>query len=164
MSYERHLFLDCDGVFANFEKHYLDIFGHVHNSVSDPIMWSNINNYKNWWTTIPKYNHFDDFWNRVEKYSPTILTGCPKSNYAKSVIGKNIWISRHFGPHTKVITCMSKDKPKYMKNAGDILVDDMDKNCNNWTDSGGLAIKFTPDNWEQVADLVDELMNEKTEA
>lgn len=54
-----------------------------------------------------------------------------------------MWIDQHLGPRIKVICCKSKDKPKFMHNQGDILIDDFEKNINNWTYHGGVGILYT---------------------
>ena len=156
---KKQLFLDLDGVFANFEQHYLDIFGHIHNSISDWKMWRNVNSNENWWTTMLKFEYFDDMWNELKIYNPTIITGCPKTNYEEASIGKKIWAKEHFDENVPVITCLSKDKPLFMKNKGDILIDDMEKNCKRWNEAGGVAIQFFPENWKSVVDTIHEIMN-----
>ncbi|AXH72491.1 MAG: 5'(3')-deoxyribonucleotidase [Caudoviricetes sp.] len=158
MKTNKTLFLDLDGVFANFEQHYFNMFGHTHNSVPDWKMWKNINSNDSWWTTILKFEHFDDMWDNLKMFNPIILTGCPKSNYEEAVIGKKQWVKKHFGQDVDVITCLSKDKQKYMKNPGDILIDDMEKNCTNWRNAGGYAIQFYPEIWSQVVEEVNSLM------
>lgn len=160
MEIKRTVYLDLDGVMADFEQHYENLFSHRHNSVGDGIMWKNIHSREDWWHTMPRMPTFEYLWDNIKQYNPIILTGCPPQNYDRAVAGKIKWCLQHFGEDVPVITCRSKDKPLHMKNEGDILIDDLDKNCIKWNDAGGIAVKFSPDNIEEVIKIIHELMKD----
>ena len=161
MTTTRKIFLDLDGVMADFEGHYLTKFGHAHDSVNDPQMWRNINSCDDWWTTMVKMHTHDELWEAIKEYNPTVLTGCPISKYEHAAEGKKIWCENIFGSDVPVITCLSKNKQNHMINKGDILIDDMEKNCNNWTEAGGHAILFDPRNIKEVINEIRALMDNK---
>ena len=67
---------------------------------------------------------------------PTILTGLPLGTWAAPQ--KVAWAERHF-PGTPIITCMARDKVRYMT-PGDVLVDDREDHRDKWEDAGGLFV------------------------
>ena len=77
-----------------------------------------------------------DLFDAVEHLRPTILTGLPLGAWAAPQ--KVAWAERHF-PGTPVITCMARDKYRYM-DKGDVLVDDREQHRDKWEDAGGNFI------------------------
>lgn len=137
----RHIFLDLDGVMADFERGYEIMYGHHPHSKQDRDMWRTINSNPDHWDSLPIMPGAMRLWAVIAQFKPTILTGCPSGGYKMAVEGKRGWCAREFGPEVAVITCMSRDKQKHMIAPGDILIDDMSKNCNRWTEAGGVAIQ-----------------------
>jgi hypothetical protein len=72
--------------------------------------------------------------------SPIILTGCPPGEWSQPQTVA--WTARHF-PGVPIITCRSKEKHLYLKNPGDILVDDYLKYQHLWEEAGGIFIHHT---------------------
>lgn len=138
---KRKIFLDLDGVMADFEKGYEIMYGHHPHTKQDRDMWRTINSNPNHWDSLPIMPGAMRLWAVLAPFEPTILTGCPSGGYKVASEGKRGWCAREFGPHVPVITCMSRDKQKHMVNAGDILIDDMSKNCKRWVEAGGVAIQ-----------------------
>lgn len=138
-----HLFCDSDGVLVDMELGFRNIFGFGLDDVPEPQMWDLITNHKGFWEHLPAMPGALMLWARIAQYAPTILTGCPRGGYNKAEIGKRAWYARETGLHVPVITCFSRNKPQHMKNKGDVLIDDLIKNCNRWTEAGGVAIHHT---------------------
>jgi hypothetical protein len=137
------IFLDNDGVLANFDKHVLDLFGKTPRELGDEKLWEHVNENPNYfWSTIPPMPYAHELWNFVVSTNIPfcVLTGCPKSHYEIAAEHKPLWIKNHFG-ETEVITCLSKNKPLHMENPGDILIDDFVANVRRWEKAGGIAIK-----------------------
>lgn len=139
-----HLFLDSDGVFADFDEHIFQLFGQYPNQMPDSEMWARANSHPAFWSDMPLKPGAIKLWNAVVHVNPTILTGCPKSDYDRAADAKRKWWKKHFD-HEAVITCLSRDKPIHIRNEGDWLVDDMSKNCKRWATAGGKAIRYTGD-------------------
>lgn len=72
----------------------------------------------------------------VAHLRPTILTGLPLGNWAAPQ--KVAWAERHFRG-TPIITCMARDKVRYMA-SGDVLVDDREDHRAKWEDAGGVFV------------------------
>ena len=82
---------------------------------------------------MPDAQHLFD---AVAHLRPTILTGLPLGTWAAPQ--KVAWAERHF-PGTPIITCMARDKYRYMEK-GDVLVDDREDHRDKWEDAGGIFV------------------------
>lgn len=145
------LFLDCDGVLADFDKRAFEIFGmggkeyeDAHGSSS---FWRGIRKYahpvcgRDFFRTLELMLDARELFDAVKHLSPTILTGYAAGS-PWAVESKKEWAAEHF-PNTPVITCLSKDKRDHMANVGDILIDDTEKHRQKWEDAGGVWISHT---------------------
>ncbi|WP_260477050.1 hypothetical protein [Stenotrophomonas sp. 278] len=75
-----------------------------------------------------------------------ILTACPKSNYTVAAQQKRAWVREHLSATCLVLPVLGGvNKPLFMHQAGDVLIDDWSKNCVAWTAAGGVAIQHKGD-------------------
>lgn len=137
------IFVDLDGVLADFDKKAMALFGKKPREIEDEIgsqkFWAEITNIHDFYLTLEKMHDADVLWEGIQKYdfSPTILTGVPMS--MPWVPGhKREWCERYY-PNAEVITCMSRDKATYCR-PGDILIDDWPKYKPLWDSAGGIFI------------------------
>jgi 5' nucleotidase, deoxy (Pyrimidine), cytosolic type C protein (NT5C) len=143
MEMKHRLFLDLDGVLANFDQKFLEIFGHLPNRDGpDPEgMWDTISAVPDFFLSMEPmadaYELIEDTWH----LSPTILTGVPKE-VPSAAEQKRAWVEQWVGPNVGVITCPSKEKYLYGL-PGDILIDDWEKYKNKWVSMGGIWITHT---------------------
>lgn len=151
----RKLFVDLDGVLVDFERGF-EILHKVHpDSVPMGRMWQLINSRERHWHDLPIMPGAMRLWARIAHHNPTILTGAPAGGFKAADEGKREWVARELGPDIEVITCLSKNKINHMISPGDILVDDLLKNCTRWEEAGGVAIHYT--NYDAAAARLDEL-------
>lgn len=136
------IYCDGDGVLVDFELGFEQLFSKKHSDVHVGVMWKLINNHESFWHNLPVMPDGMELWKKIAPHNPTILTGCPPGEVAfnKAVFGKRTWFGRELGHDIPVITCLSKNKPNHMNAKGDILIDDIIKNCNRWEEAGGRAI------------------------
>lgn len=154
MDTKPHLFIDSDGVFFDFDGHVKDLFGAYPNQLGDAEMWRLANARPDFFRVMPLLPQAREFWEAIKHVNPTVLTGCPKSNYESAAVQKvEAWEAEF--QHASVITCLSRDKALHMKRPGDWLVDDMSKNCKRWVSAGGNAIRYKGDWREAVRTLTD---------
>ncbi|MCJ7421879.1 5' nucleotidase, NT5C type [Sphingomicrobium astaxanthinifaciens] len=126
------LFLDCDGVLADFDGGVKALTG------LDPQAFQEKVGVGGFWKTLARA---DDFYANLEPLpgalemvealahlSPTILTGLPLGRWAEPQ--KRAWAARWL-PGVPIITCMARDKWKYAA-PGDVLVDDREKQRAAW--------------------------------
>ena len=137
---EGHLFLDCDGVLADFDAGARKVLG-----MSVPAFearhgkrefWRRLARAKDFYATLPEMPDARELFDAVKHLKPTILTGLPLGNWAAPQ--KVRWAAEHF-PGVPIITCMARDKYRHMK-PGDVLVDDREDHRGKWEDAGGVFI------------------------
>jgi len=135
------LYLDLDGVLADFDKRVRELTGKSPDEQPSRDMWRTISR-----TQHDFYNSLDFMpdgqvlWNATKDYNPTILTGLPIGNWAAPQ--KRTWCARMLGPDVPVITCMARDKHNHCS-PGAVLIDDREKARDPWVAKGGFFILHT---------------------
>lgn len=153
-----NIFLDNDGVFADFDAHFENLFGSHPNKIGDPHIWTYINeDPEAFWEGMPLMEGAVEKFEAFRPYNPTFLTGCPKSGYDVAAAHKRVWLREKFGD-VPVITCLSRDKQVHMKAPGDVLLDDMPRNLKRWEAAGGVAIRYRRGQWREAIDAVHRAM------
>lgn len=137
----KRIYLDLDGVMADFDANFPAVFGLDHRSMADDDMWAKINSHPSFFRDMPHCPGSLEFYADIEHLNPIILTACPKSNYAHAATQKRAWVREHLGPNITVLPVMGgRNKPLFMHAPGDVLIDDFERNCDAWTEAGGVAI------------------------
>ena len=121
------LFLDADGVLADFDKGSRRLLG---KSPKEYIaangrgaFWKRLAGAKNFYGSLPEMPDARLLFDAVKHLKPTILTGLPLGSWAAPQ--KVAWAAEHF-PGVPIVTCLARDKHKHM-HPGDVLVDDREK-------------------------------------
>lgn len=135
------LYLDLDGVMADFDAHFPAVFGLDHRSMADDAMWQTINAHPSYFRDMPPCPGAIEFYREIAHLDPIVLTACPRTNYANAAQQKRAWVYQHLGSHVTVLPVMGgHNKPLFMHAPGDILIDDFEKNTRAWDAAGGVAI------------------------
>lgn len=143
------LFLDCDGVLADFDKKAREVVG------MEPREFENLSGAGRFWN---KLYGIDDFFyvldpmpdahalvEATRHLNPIILTGKPHLRGGDWAVDQKLrWRDKHF-PFLDMIVCESKDKIKHAQ-PGDVIVDDWLKWRQLWVDGGGIWITHTSAN------------------
>lgn len=118
------LFLDCDGVLADFDAGVEKLLGtgarEFEKRHSRGAFWGRLAKAPDFYSRLPLMADARVLFDAVEHLHPTILTGLPLGKWAAPQ--KVAWAEEHF-PGVPVITCMARDKHRFM-DEGDVLVDD----------------------------------------
>ncbi|HEV2595749.1 MAG TPA: hypothetical protein VGU01_11160 [Sphingomicrobium sp.] len=118
------LFLDADGVLADFDKGATTLLGMTPRAYEAKhgrtAFWKRLAAANNFYGTLPPMPDADALFEAVKHLQPTILTGLPLGSWAAPQ--KVEWAASHF-PGVPIITCMARDKHEHM-HPGDVLVDD----------------------------------------
>lgn len=137
------LFLDCDGVLADFDRAAEQIFGigsyEAQARLGQQRFWRTLRRHENFYGSLPLLPDARQLFGAVAHLRPVILTGCPLGGWAEAQ--KQGWAAEHF-PGTRIITCMARQKRLHMK-SGDVLVDDNQKFRDLWEEVGGIFIHHT---------------------
>jgi hypothetical protein len=140
---KQQLFLDCDGVLADFDKAAEKILGmpprEAEEQIGTPEFWAKIREQRSFYRHLELMPDARELFNAVAHLNPVILTGCPIGGWAERQ--KMKWAAEHF-PGTKIITCLSAEKREHM-HPGDVLVDDYLKYRSRWEEAGGIFIHHT---------------------
>jgi 5'-nucleotidase len=140
----RRLFLDLDGVLGDFDAHFLSLFKHESKGTPDEVLWAKINSSPSFFYDLPLCYGALDWFDSLWLYQPIILTACPRSNYHNVARQKKAWVKDRLGYDGLVLPVMGgANKGMFLQNEGDILVDDMERNCKAWEAEGGVAILHT---------------------
>ena len=141
---QQRVYLDCDGVLADFDLHFFNQHGMepamFEAKYSQRTFWDTIQSKGKFFKELPLMKEAMAIFNTVAHRRPLILTGVPRGNWAEPQ--KKAWGRKNF-PGTPMITCFAKDKSMYCQ-PGDILVDDRDKYRNLWEEAGGTFIHYKP--------------------
>jgi hypothetical protein len=136
----RRLYLDCDGVLADFDHGATAILGmkpkafeHRHGLGR---FWQKLASAPDFYFSLPLMPDAMRLFDAVKHLHPVILTGLPRGNWAADQ--KMRWAAQHF-PGVRMITCMARDKRNHAK-YGDVLVDDNDKFRHLWEQAGGIFV------------------------
>jgi hypothetical protein len=147
------LFLDCDGVLADFDRYATALLGmpprefEARHGIRR--FWSRIAGDPDFFFNLPLMPDARELWDAVAHLQPVILTGLPHGNWAAPQ--KMRWAAKHF-PEARMITTQARAKRDHMEQPGDILVDDLLKYRALWEEAGGVFVhhRSTPDTLAQL--------------
>jgi 5'(3')-deoxyribonucleotidase len=148
----RQLYLDCDGVLADFDKGAAAILG-MHPRAFEKRhglgrFWAKLAKAPDFYFGLPLLPGATELFEAVRHLDPIILTGLPQGGWAADQ--KVRWAAKYF-PGTRIITTMARDKRNHAKH-GDVLVDDQLKHAHLWEGAGGIFIHH-----RSVAETLDRL-------
>ena len=122
---ETTLFVDMDGVLADFDRHHETVFGWHPNKADDNVDWGAVRAVKDFFAEIPPMADLPQLWARIDATSPIVLTGVPQL-VEEAADNKRAWVAKNLGAHIEVRCCLSGEKHQHAK-PGDILIDDSDQ-------------------------------------
>lgn len=143
------LFLDCDGVLADFDTYYLSVFGmgprehedYLNDTEGGNAFWDGIAAHPDFYYNLPLMPDAQYLYDSVRHLNPTILTGVPRGGWAE--LQKLRWRDKYF-PDAEMITTRSAIKYEHMHpEMENILIDDWPKYKHVWEENGGVFILHT---------------------
>ena len=134
------LFLDADGVLADFDRGARDLLGMSPKAYiakhGRGAFWKRLAKAPNFYGSLPQMPDAQLLFSAVKHLKPTILTGLPLGEWAAPQKVK--WAAEHF-PGVPIITCMARDKHKHMAR-GDVLVDDRERHRTAYEEAGVVFV------------------------
>ncbi|MCO6415084.1 hypothetical protein JYK14_02675 [Siccirubricoccus sp. KC 17139] len=131
------LFLDLDGVLSDFDRGVREVTGKRPEELPLKVMWAALARAPRFFETLAFMEDAEALWRFCQPHHPTILTGLPHGAWAPGQ--KRRWVARMLGAHVPVVTCMTREKPKW-SGAGHVLVDDRLATREGWERKGGIFI------------------------
>lgn len=147
----RRLYVDMDGVLADFDRGFMERFNVDHRGKDFPKkeMWDLVYSVPQFFLDLPAMPRALELMETIAQLrrdrlvgEVCILTACPSSAYLDVAEQKKKWIRQHIGNYTVLPAYRSESKPAYIQNPGDILIDDWRLNCEAWEAAGGVAVKY----------------------
>lgn len=133
------LYLDMDGVLADFDAGYAAAFGRRPDKAKDDVDWDAVRAYPDFYLHLPPMADVDVPWSYVERYQPIVLTGVPR--IPEAAANKRAWAARWL-PGTLVVATRSSEKAAVAR-PGDVLVDDWTRYRDKWEAAGGVWVAHT---------------------
>jgi 5'(3')-deoxyribonucleotidase len=132
------LFVDMDGVLADFDGHHETVFGIRSDKALDNVRWDRVHAVNGFYRDLPPMPDMHELWDRIAHHNPIVLTGVP-TKVPAAADDKRAWARKHLGDHVEVRCCRSVEKCLHAR-PGDILIDDWEKYRALWVGAGGVWI------------------------
>jgi hypothetical protein len=139
----RQIYLDCDGVLADFDKSAeailgapSDVFEKRHGAAA---FWKKLAAADGFFEHLDPMPDAFELYEAVKAKAPIILTGMPHGQWAEPQ--KRRWARRYF-PGVPVIATLAALKREHC-HPGDVLVDDRTDHRRAWIEAGGRFIHHT---------------------
>jgi hypothetical protein len=140
------IFCDLDGVLTDFAGHFSSCFSVPASTITyantDQINFDErqriISTYPNWWASMPWTKDGKELWDYIEMYDPVILSA-PAPKVETCIADKIHWCNREL---RGTLVIIETDKYKYANDKA-ILIDDYNKNIDEWVKKGGIGILHT---------------------
>lgn len=156
---KKQLYLDLDGVFADFDTGVKLLSGLFPNDFeSTNKMWKfivkDMKAGNKFFGNLPKMKDADILWEVVKHYDPIFLTATGHSFPEEVAKQKKEWIRKYYGAIQVITVEDGKEKAKYASPDA-ILIDDRMKAIGPWRAAGGMGIlhKNAIDTIEQLKQL-----------
>lgn len=145
---KRTVYVDMDGVLADFNKGFYNLTGLAVDAVTDVEMWNSIQAYgkDKYFSELEWMPGGKDLWNFVTQnfLQVKILSALGKSDLidGHTTKGKMIWL-RHNLPALRqedIILVKDKHRKRHYSQPGDIIIDDHPIVIDEWAHKGGIGI------------------------
>lgn len=138
------IYCDMDGVLCDFNKRFEQFGGmpprEYEAKYGTNKFWDLISKVgAQYWSKMSWMPGGKQLWDHIKQYNPSLLSS-PSSDYS-SRYGKKLWVQENL-PGTKLILAKRANKKDYASGKS-ILIDDLDKNIDEWRAAGGIGILYT---------------------
>lgn len=153
------IYLDLDGVFADFWGRVCEIFGKE--PENSKMIWDELKKVPHLFLNLNPLHYSTVMFKKIySRYGDRceILTSVPRPEglLVTAVDDKREWVRRYLSDKITVnIVSHHSEKKNFCLGKDYVLIDDYDKNVNEWRDKGGIAILH--ENWgDTYLDLIKE--------
>ena len=137
------IYCDMDGVLVDFDRGYQELTGMTTqqaDAIGGDTFWEPLTKAgAKWWITLNWMPDGKQLWNYIKKYTPILLSAPSKQESSR--LGKRVWVKREL-PDVKLILRPASQKQQYASPTS-ILIDDREKNIDQWEAAGGIGILHT---------------------
>jgi hypothetical protein len=153
------IYLDIDGVIADFDKRFTELAGmgprEYEDSFGSEKFWDfiDIKHKIKFFSKMDWMPEGKKLYNFIKQFDHKLLSAPSKNDASK--VGKRIWAKENT-PETQLILSPAYNKKNYADKSN-ILIDDRESNIQQWKDAGGIGILFK--STDQVIDELKKIMN-----
>ena len=156
---ERIVFVDLDGVAADFVGHARTVFPAIPTEeqwplgvydvakilgISDADFWTAIHALgEDWWASMPAYPWLDRLMSGASSCGRVVVLSSPARHHG-SVAGKVRWLQRHLGADFRDYVLTPAKHKHLLAGAGRILVDDLERNVDGFRRRGNALLFSRP--------------------
>jgi hypothetical protein len=152
---EYTIYCDMDSVLVDFDRGYQELTGMTTQQADSngvEVFWEPLTKAgAKFWITLQWMPDGKQLWDYIKKYNPILLSAPSREESSK--LGKRVWVKREL-PGVKLILKYASQKQEYASPTS-ILIDDRQKNIDQWEAAGGIGILHTstPDTIKQLQQL-----------
>lgn len=149
------VFVDVDGVLADFQGSYMLVSGEPF--PKDNELDSKVTSRFEFWADMPWLKGGKELWALLEPLKPTLLTAAVQLDEPCRE-GRTAWVKSNLADDQEVI--FESVKGRYADSRS-VLIDDAEKNIQEFEDEGGIGILYKGNPTEAVRELYRKVMDLK---
>lgn len=139
------VYVDLDGVLADFAGAVEQRFGKPMNDMAKGELWGRINHYNDkeepWFYSLPKMPDADELWNFLTSNFENVEILTASGSTPKNAAGqKKAWVGDNLGYQVKANVVGAGSEKAAFANNKSILIDDRTQVVDPFVKAGGLAI------------------------
>jgi hypothetical protein len=154
------IYIDMDGVVANFDKRFREMFGCSIEDMTDKPVFADF-----WARRCANefFTHLDAIPEGIEMVDEIYSLGLPCAFLTSTGGGfhhygiarqKSTWLARHFSNAIPVIFCTGTASKAAFAGLRSLLIDDREKVLTAFIGAGGSGVLFTPDRYSEIVQEV----------
>lgn len=164
----RIIYVDLDGVLVDFDNGFKSISGGIDKLKYIELhgkkqFWELVNAHgEEWWANLAWMSDGTKLWSAIQHKNVKVLTsGAISSTGTFATNGKKLWVKKHLGPDVPVIVVDKSSSKQNYARPGDILIDDLKSNIDQWNVKQGIGILHH--NADESIEKLQEIMNTQNE-
>jgi hypothetical protein len=155
------LFMDLDGVLADLESYVVQLFGppakpaawhysERYSQIPESEIWNKIN-----WAAIEPTREFPDLLTLMAEYDSYLITSPTAIRQPECAFGKTVFVEKYLRQYQRRLLIVPSKCKRLLAASNHILVDDSDRNINEWRQDGGIGI-LCPQSYNLASDYADQ--------
>ncbi len=160
MTKKHNLYVDLDGVMANYNAGFLARFGctSLELEANGGSIWETIGSAPSFYEDLPVMEGALPFWESLRLLAGdahlAVLTSAGTSHFHQNARSKERWVRKHLSGHPVFVPVTSgRRKGSYAHGQRDVLIDDWEPNGAAWVDNGGHFVHHAVSFADTLAEL-----------